>query len=209
MEKNGDGFADKIIRYRNRIQSDTLKCNNLEVIGKNVIDDASKVCIYIKNGTMTGQKLYDILREEYHLQLEMAGERHALAIITGWDTDDGIERLIKAIVDIDKRIGGGQNAIPYTCDDFRGFYEYRLPERVLSLNEAWDAEREIVEMDAAIGHIAGEFINLYPPGIPIIVPGERINNDVLNKVETYLCNGMNVQGVISKDRKGFICVKQK
>ena len=210
MEQEGTEFVRTLLEYRNHIQNAVMNCKNLEVLGKNVVDDAAKVCIYVKNGTMTGQKLYDILREEYHLQLEMAGDRHVLAIISGWDTLEGIDRLINAIIDIDSKIGIVGDASECISDNTKdGFIEYQLPKRVIGLNEAWDSDREVISFDEALGHVSGEFVNLYPPGIPLVVPGEEINSDIVRSVAKYLDENMNVQGIVNGDRKGFICVKQK
>ena len=67
----------------------------------------------------------------------------------------------------------------------------------------------MISFDEAVGHVSGEFVNLYPPGIPLVVPGEEINSDIVRSVAKYLDENMNVQGIVNGDRKGFICVKQK
>ena len=238
MEEKGQEFADKLLMYRDMIQNATGKLRCLEVPGKNAIEDPAKVMIYVKIGTMTGQALYDILREEYHLQLEMAGDKYALAIISGWDTEAGIKRLIEAVLDIDRKLfmeNGGQEISKDSesewgqiCDAANKVKIYDLPEAVMSIAQAWDAENEVVAFNKAAGRVAGEFINLYPPGIPIIAPGEIISNEVITETSHYLANGMNVQGLSELeqykqlegtvdsvkshemvDRKGILCVKQK
>ena len=211
MFENAEIFVEKMLEYRNRIHFGTINCKNLVIPAISDIQDASKVVIYVKNATMTGQKLYDILREEYNLQLEMAGEKYALAIITGWDTDEGINRLITAICEIDNKISHDANeeskiqnaneVLDSECEIIN------LPERGMSVSEAWDAEKEELQIDCAEGHISGEFINLYPPGIPIIVPGERFEKKILNDIKRYYEEGLNLQGLTN--RKGIICVKQK
>ena len=75
----------------------------------------------------------------------------------------------------------------------------RLPLSVLKeaapFYEAWDAEKEAVSLKLAEERIAGEFVNLYPPGVPIVVPGERLSAEVLEQIEGYLTEGLNVQGL--------------
>ncbi len=205
MLENKEEYIEKLLEYRNRIQDGTAKCRYIQVPGKDVIADAAKVLISVKNATMTGQELYDILREEYKLQLEMAGETYVLAIITGWDKDEGIDRLIAAICDIDTRIADKTSKTQDNSSDEHCMME--LPQKRLSLSEAWDAEKEKVSIYDAGGKIAGEFINLYPPGIPIIVPGEVISEGVIAKIDSFLKDGLNVQGI--DNRKEVICVRQK
>ena len=229
MRENGNKYVDRLLELRNRIQNDTRKCRFLKVLGKSAIDDASKVVIYVVNGTMTGQSLYDILREEYNLQLEMAGDKYALAIISGWDTDEGINRLISAVLEIDARLAResdnkfNDNKLNMTLEtdenDTCSRVEYALPQVAVSLGEAWDSDTEIVCLVNAEGRVSAEFINLYPPGIPLIAPGEVFSGKIIHEIRHYLDQGMNVQGLadICTDdrnqgmeyRKGFICVRQK
>ncbi|MBO6242777.1 MAG: hypothetical protein J6O61_18415 [Butyrivibrio sp.] len=200
IEENSTQFIDKLLNYRNKIQRETAKCKLLKVIGKNVIDDPSKVLVSVQDSTMTGEQLYDILREEYHLQLEMAGEKTALAIITGWDTEDGIRRFINALIEIDKRLS-------MTIESKVSNKVVILPKKKMNICEAWDKEKEIVLFDEAENRIAAEFVNLYPPGIPIIAPGEVYTREIIESIKAYLDQGLNVQGIERK--KGFLCVRQK
>ncbi len=219
MEKRGDEFAKNLVKYRDEIEQGIGKCSNIKVAGKRDIEDPSKVLIFARNGSMTGKQLYDILREEYALQLEMAGEKYALAIISGWDTQEGIDRLIKAICEIDAKANTetSQNA-----DDGKETSICKadhIPQKEMRLFEAWDADKEYVPLDEAQGRVAGDFINLYPPGIPLIVPGEVIDRDLIGRVHGFFDQNLNVQGVIDGEksenkgiifnRKEVLCVRQK
>ncbi|MCR5556075.1 MAG: PLP-dependent transferase [Butyrivibrio sp.] len=203
VEEQGAQFAEKLLEYREILESATRDCRYLEVPGKKVIPDAAKVLIYVKNAAMTGQELYDILREEYKLQLEMAGERYALAIISGCDTRQGIDRLAKAIKEID----AGISACKDDSSEDEMVKVISLPEAELSIQEAWDADKESVDLCAAVGRISGEFINLYPPGIPLIVPGERFSEELVSDITKYFKEGLRVQGLANG--KEVICVRQK
>ena len=228
MQENGKRYVDRLLDYRNRIQNATKNCSCLQIPGKSAIDDASKVMIYVRNVTMTGQALYDILREEYNLQLEMAGDKYALAIISGWDTDEGIDRLISAVLEIDASLAHesdnnfsdnnmNTDAVESNVDISR--QEYALPEVSMCIGEDWDSESDTVDFQSAEGRISAEFINLYPPGIPLIAPGEVLSKEIIQEIRHYLDQRMNVQGLVDmctgdsaqgmEYRKGFICVRQK
>ncbi|WP_026653515.1 aminotransferase class I/II-fold pyridoxal phosphate-dependent enzyme [Butyrivibrio proteoclasticus] len=209
MEEKGDEFIERLVYFRNKIQEETKYCQNVKVLGKEYIDDPSKVLICSDVCTMTGQNIYDILREEYALQLEMAAEKYALAIITGWDREDGIDRLIKAICEIDARVSSSF----YKKSD-RANRCCIIPEKVYSIAQGWDMEKELVLIEEVVGRVSGEFVNLYPPGIPILAPGERFSEEIVENLKGYLQEGLNLQGVqkIEKQgiiKRGFICVKQK
>lgn len=229
MQENGKRYVDRLLNYRNRIQHATNNCRCLQIPGKSAIDDASKVMIYVRNGTMTGQALYDILREEYNLQLEMAGDKYALAIISGWDTDEGIDRLISAVLEIDAglaqesdnkfSVNMNTDTIGSKAPGAESLEEYALPKISMSIGQAWDSETDVLDFESAEGRISAEFINLYPPGIPLITPGEVFSREIIQEIRHYLDQNMNVQGlgdICTVDsaqgmeyRKGFICVKQK
>ena len=77
----------------------------------------------------------------------------------------------------------------------------------MPLYEAWDAVKEKVNLEKAAGRVSGEFINLYPPGIPILAPGEVVSGEIITQLKGYLDKKMNLQGVdISENGGGIISV---
>ena len=165
--------------------------------------DPGKVLICAKNGAVTGQQIYDILRLEYKLQCEMAGDTYALAIITGYDTEEGIDRLISAVRDIDRRISAEEIKnksadVRVNTDSLNKQNESAIgiPQAVLPFYKAWDGQTEDVDISRAAGRVAGDFINLYPPGIPLVIPGELIDKELVQRLGEYINEGRNVQGVM-------------
>ena len=205
-------YVKKLLEHRNRLKCGTKECQKVRIIGTEELEDPSKVLIFVDSREMTGHELYDILREEYGLQLEMAGEKYGLAIITGWDTDEGIDRLIRAVCEINKRLKDSQNL------ECTVAAKSLIPKKEIPLYKAWDSDTEAVELDKAKGRIAGDFVNLYPPGIPMIVPGEVIDERLIDQIKGYSEQGLNVQGISDAQIAGnkgiirkreIICVKQK
>ncbi len=222
MQDNSKQYTQALLKYRKMLQDAADLFQNLLIPSTLELQDPAKVLIYTGFTAMTGQKLYDILREDYSLQLEMAGEKYALAIITGWDTDEGIERLIKALKEIDEGYGLTPNSterksINRRVSEKSSSTKIQIPQKRLSLYEAWDLESEIVPLEKCAGRIAGGFINLYPPGIPLIVPGEVIDESLIKNIKKYEAENLNVQGLENKKeenkgiivKRGFLCVKQK
>ncbi len=223
MQENGNEFCLKLLKYREMIQEAAKKLDNLSIPGLDILQDPAKVLIYTGSLAMTGQKLYDILREDYSLQLEMAGEKYALAIITGWDTPEGINRLIAALKEIDQRLINNEvdeshNEPPKVAEQEDLGEMPRIPRRALLLHEAWEEETEAVDLRECEGSIAGDFVCLYPPGIPLIVPGEVIDREFIESISGYIAKNLNVQGVLSLEKgenkgiigkRGLVCVKQR
>ena len=87
---------------------------------------------------------------------------------------------------------------------------YQLhPEVRMSLAQAWDAEKEEILLSQAVGRIAGDFVNLYPPGIPVLVPGEQIEETHCRQLAEYLKEDLNVQGVTKDAGYRITVVKNK
>ena len=159
----------------------------------------------IADGKMTGQELYDILLERYHLQMEMAAESYVLAIVTMMDEQEGWKRLGDALLQIDGELCRSETAEKQQekerCtgrgDKWNMWNGSRMPvsEQVMTIAEAYDAEQEEISLTYAGGRIAAEFMNLYPPGIPLVVPGERLTGEMIETFLYYDKIRLKVQGV--------------
>lgn len=158
--------------------------------------DVGKLVLSVKGTGLSGQQLYDILLNRYHLQMEMACESYVLAMFTIGDTEEGYERLTVAVLELDKELF----TEPWKDDKVM---EVPAPEEKLCLYEAWDEEKEWISLEAACGRIVGEFVNLYPPGTPLAVPGEVVNPETVRILKEYLESGLTVQGI---DEERRICV---
>ena len=197
LDGTNKGFFDNLIKYKEEIIQATANTRHIKVFGNDIINDAAKVVISVKNTTMTGQQLYDILREDYDLQLEMAGASYGLAIISGLDTQEGIRRLIRAIIEIDEQLSEKTDS---SYDEMLYHNEVIMP-----IYKAWDSDYDILRLDQAAGACSADFINLYPPGIPLVVPGEIITQKLIDDLKRFIKQGMNVQGVL--DINGCSSVK--
>ncbi|MDE5931681.1 MAG: aminotransferase class V-fold PLP-dependent enzyme [Lachnospiraceae bacterium] len=180
--------------------------------------DICKLVISVKGTFMSGQALYDILRDEFHLQMEMAAASYVLAIMTIADEEEGWQRLADALLWIDDRIeekkAVSERAEFRTADKrikFPSVNEQlascpvspQAPPVKLSiaqaLNKIYDSRFSDTIMEVplaqAVGSISGDFVCLYPPGIPLLVPGEIIEETVVRQIEESLRLGLCVQGV--------------
>lgn len=149
--------------------------------------DPGKILIETSKTCLTGKQFYDILLEQYHLQMEMAAGNYVTAIMTCCDSHEGWQRLAEALLLIDRSdIGGGGREESHR--------EYPFLEKAVSLTEALDAPKERILLEEAEGRISGGFINLYPPGIPIVVPGERLSREAVDIIMRYRQQNLPLQG---------------
>ena len=130
--------------------------------------------------------VYDLLRDEYDIQIEFGDIGNILAYISIGDRIQDIERLVGALADI-KRLYSRDGK-----DLIAG--EYIQPELVLSPQEAFYAERRSLTLDQSVGQVCGEFVMCYPPGIPILAPGERITREIVAYIQFAKERGCSLQG---------------
>ena len=174
--------------------------------------------------------LYGVLRDEYHLQMEMRTGEYCLAMTSFADTDEGFGRLVTAMREIDERVEreksearaqaerpGLSGAQPVETDDARadfGVYgevqegmlgrkedSGRVPvvlsevAQVMKISDALEAECETVALERAAGRVCADFVILYPPDVPLIVPGEIYTEEKVSEIREWMERGFSVMGV--------------
>jgi len=145
--------------------------------GDSIYDfDRTKLTVNTLGIGLAGIEVYDILREEYDIQMELGDIANVLAYISIGDRERDIERLIGALSDI-RRKYSRDNAGMFT-------QEYIEPKVAVSPQNAFYAEKESFPLMETEGRVCSEFVMCYPPGIPILAPGEEITADILEYI-TY------------------------
>lgn len=152
--------------------------------------DMGKLVISAKNVLINGKELYDALRMKYHLQMEMAASSYVLAMTTILDTREGFLRLAEALREIDSWLSKRE-----VCPEQEPVFYGAVGPARMTLFEAQNAAKEWLPLSHAEGRIAAQVVNLYPPGIPLLVPGEEITGEFLDFLESCLSKQLNVQGV--------------
>jgi len=144
--------------------------------GDSVYDfDTTKLTVYTLDIGLAGIEVYDLLRDEYDIQLELGDIGNVLAYISIGDRMREVERLVSALFDI-KRL--------YSKDRTGMFdHEYINPQVVLTPQEAfYAAKEEMIPIRETKGRVCTEFVMSYPPGIPILAPGERITQEIIDYI---------------------------
>lgn len=150
---------------------------------------------------LTGEILGDWLRREFHIEMEMCGADYVVAIATFSDTEERLERLCTALEQIDAQLETEESFERSSAEDGNFPKKWELPEICMTPADAVDASWELIPMEACAGRISGEFVYLYPPGIPIIVPGEKIKEEMVRQICAYRKMGLPVQGMADREAK--------
>ena len=163
--------------------------------GKELIDGDSvydfyvtKLSIYTQGIGLTGIEVYDLLRDEYDIQIEFGDIGNILAYISIGDRIRDIERLVGALEDIKRLYEKDSNAL--YCGQFI------QPELAMTPQQAFYADKRRIPLSQTAGKISAELVMCYPPGIPILTPGERITEEIIAYIRYAKEKGCSVQGTM-------------
>jgi len=137
--------------------------------------DLTRLSVYTRETGLAGKEVYDLLRDEYDIQIELGDIGNIIAIISAGDRKLEIERLIAALTEI-KRLYSKDKAGMLE-------YEYINPVVKIAPQEAFYSDKTSILIAESAGKISGEFVMCYPPGIPILAPGEEITRDIVGYIK--------------------------
>lgn len=150
--------------------------------------DPTRLWISLDQLHLTGCRVHGLLRQKYFIQMELANLYGVLAITAIGNQRHDFERLSHALMQISKK--GGSRRI----EEFPP-YTYRVPRQVYTPREAIYRRKRTVALKESDGQISGSTIVPYPPGIPMLVPGEQINQEMIDHIQRLLLEGMEVLGL--------------
>lgn len=218
---DGDG-RNGMVRYEKRLEHFMERMEGLQVL--EVLDreicgkyrtvagwDPSKIVVStMRAEDFHGEELAETLRRKYHLEMEMTAPEYVIAMTSLMDTEEGFERLGTALWEIDGALRRrmepeqqkekGELKEKERCETPEGL-ESKLshPVRRTLICEAMDADTERTAFQDTVGKVSAEFVYLYPPGIPIIAPGEVFTDAIVEKIVAYKAAGLLVQGPADPD----------
>ena len=162
--------------------------------------DQTKLTVNTLGIGLAGIEVYDILRDEYDIQMELGDIANVLAYLSIGDRERDIERLISALVEIRRK---------YSRDNTGMFtQEYIEPRVAVSPQSAFYAEKESLPLAETEGRICSEFVMCYPPGIPILAPGEEITADILEYITYAKEKGCSMSGPVDADMERVNVLKE-
>lgn len=210
-------YCKLLEQARNRLKKlkyleilDEMVCRNSGVYDY----DKSKILIFtngvqIDGMVLDGKKLHEILLKEYHLEMEMDGENYVTALTSAGDQEEGFERLCKALEEIDNRCQFmSEETEQNNVIQEKETGTYVQMKQHMPLGMAMEAERERISLDESESCISAEFVYLYPPGIPILVPGEGISRQFVENVRRYKDMGLSLQGLSDYSNKTICVIKE-
>ncbi len=191
----GEEALDKTIELSEylRTQINQIKglyCPGREILGTEATYDLdpTKIIINITELGITGQQAEDWLRDNYRIEVELSGLYNLLCIVTNGDSKATIDLLLTALKSLSEqhsqnvRLNHAIVKLP------------EIPAMALSPRDAFYSETDTIPFTESEGHIIAEFITIYPPGIPVLLPGEVITRDNIDYILKNKVAGLPVQG---------------
>ncbi len=191
---------DRFEEYASRLREFYKKCEELNKIRVRMYlhQDPSKIIIDCSGTDITGKQLKKKLREQFNIEIEMASFLYGLAMTSVMDKQEAFDRLFEAIEEIDKhvKITDERNAVGLERIFFTNQKRMEMHE---ALNQLEGAKE--VPIDKASGHTAASTVAIYPPAIPLFVPGELITQEKTAFLKEALEIGLNVTGLFKNKVK--------
>ncbi|MCX7923789.1 MAG: aminotransferase class I/II-fold pyridoxal phosphate-dependent enzyme [Clostridia bacterium] len=191
MEESGRDLLEKLLENVEGFKKAVSNCGNLSILSQESLKsgrlDCTRVVINVRDTGKTGFQIDGILREEFNIQVEMADFYNIVCIATVADREEDFERLAFALNKIAYRF----KADKPLADIFNR--SLNIPPQTIELKDVLYSRKAGVKLDEAVGKVSGSMIVPYPPGIPVICPGEII----LGEAVEYIYNIVGAGGIVN------------
>ncbi len=190
---NGEQAFKNVIEMADYARGEINALGDWYAFGKELINGASvydfdvtKLAVYTRDVGLAGIEVYDILRDEYNIQIEFGDISNILAYVSIGDRLQDIERLVGALDDMRRLFKRDKSGMLSA--------EYVSPKVSVPPRKAFYSEKVSLPLSAAEGRICTEFVMCYPPGIPILAPGELVTAEIIEYIGYAKAKGCNLQG---------------
>lgn len=148
-------------------------------------DDKGKIIISVADADINGSRLAETFRKKYHIEPEMVSSEYVVFMTSPCDTEEGFKRLSDAVMETDGSLKFTEN---------NRLYDIAEAEVYCTISDAEKYPSETVRCEFAAGRVSHEFVYVYPPGIPILTPGEVISREILELIREYDRNDIKIRG---------------
>lgn len=178
MENDGKNRLKEVLKYIDEFNEKVLKLEGITIFtgDSHYKFDKTKILIRATEIGLTGNDLEDILRKEHNIQLEMADLYYGLAMVSVLSERKDLDRLYFALKDISQKYKNNKRE-----KEIKNI-KYIYPHQEIPIYEAFNMDSKIIELDKAEGKVSGDYIIPYPPGVPILAPGERITKEIIQYI---------------------------
>ena len=189
----GQEIFDQVIRLAEYAREEINNIGGYYAFSKELVNgdsifdfDITKLSVNTLSMGLAGIEVYDLLRDDYDIQIEFGDLGNVLAYLSIGDRPRDIERLVSALSEIRRRFGKAETGLMKQ--------EYIEPDVAASPQDAFYSPKELLPIKDTVGRVCSEFVMCYPPGIPILAPGERITPQILDYIAYAKEKGCSMTG---------------
>lgn len=188
MYFHGNQVIKEILKKTSVLREKIKKLKYIEVLDEAYFKkhhtydfDNSKLILSFRKLGISGVDAYKLLKDEYNIQAELGEKYVTLFVITAGTKEGDLNNLYNALKDIDQRYH------PFIKESIT--INYSFPKAMIKPRDAYNSLKVDVLLGEALGFISAESIMIYPPGIPLIIPGEQIDQNIIDTINDYMENG--------------------
>lgn len=180
--------------------------------------DKGKLIVSTKNTPFSGEELADCLRKNYQIEIEMAAATYVIAMTSLVDEEEGFLRLKEALLSIENKfqiefesmkMQKEKADIEFSNEKKEKGFKIPKAKRKCSIKKALKLPEEEVFLEDCVGRISKEYVFVYPPGIPVLTPGDKIGKEILDLLLKYKNLGLNVKGLYDDKKIKVLCKQSK
>lgn len=207
MEQKGEALFAAYTKRLENFRNSCMELKRLKLIGKEVIGrsgvvdfDNSRLVISTEKSQISGYELSSHLRIQCHLQMEMASDLYVTGISSVADRDEDFQRLTHALYELDHSFDVDSRTRQKNLSGNCRSRELPKTTSALPLGMALEQKKEWLEVNQCRDRICAAYLYLYPPGIPLVVPGELLTEQVCSRIKAGIAAGEELHGVDSDGR---------
>lgn len=199
LAMHGESMYERAAELAGYARSRINSIEGFECLGKmyNELLDETRLVISARRIGISGFELDQLLFEKYSVNVELSDHENVLAIVTYANEREDLDRLINACIKISEKYKTYSKKVKKENDTsvIKNRTDFPpLPEQCLTPRQAYFAKKKNIEWSRAVGKISGQMIAPYPPGIPVIYPGELISREVWEYIESFRLAGRHIHG---------------
>ena len=211
FQRDGEALLGNAIDLALGLRERIAGIDGLDLMGEEVLDrpgahalDPTHVAFDVTGLGLTGFAAADWLRRHEHVQLELSDHRRLMALITYADTQGHVDRLVGAL---ERLVDAHRDAEPALIPDVPRTEDLRT-ETVVLPRDALLGRTETVGWRDAAGRVSAEMVCPYPPGVPVVAPGERLTPAIVDYLQGLAAAGVMVEGIVDESLATFRVVAE-
>lgn len=194
--KNNKPYFNEYTLFLKDLRDNLKQLKTIKLIDTDILENSNIINFdisrftFLINSNVNGDYINSILKEN-NIQLEMYGKNHIIAISTICDDYDELLKFKDILFKLD-------NSLEYKKIEYENKFNNNITVATMVPRDAFYMKKNLLNIDLCLNKICGDFVTPYPPGIPILTPGEIITKEIIEKINSYISNNINILGINNK-----------